>query len=833
MEDRVVPAFDLIVKDNGGVNVDITVDESQPQLTVFTPNASGAILDIASVKLSLGPTNVRITSGSAGTETGNITFLGSGTNFTYSGTNSVDLTIRTDPSSTQGTVQLDGLTFDLGTKVDLTIDTSATNADINLGNNAEILGANALILNSGTGKIALDTNRVESQVAVLQAGTVFTGGVPLSIVGNSSVTMNAQIDLTGNKLAIHAEPGTISLNGAVSGANDFDLFGTTVQINAPIGAGATPLANLTFNGNGFGTSTVTHGPHAISAAAIRIGNAFAFDRVIFNGGTGTLTGHVFVNFDGALAPGGIGTVGTLSIDGSLTFNSGEFAIDLGTTPDRISIVSRNRQVQILGSSDLRIVGSTGSLPGPGLFEVIEMDIGGTLSGSFLNAPLNGPFVLGNDAIRVTNYGPDFMGIVQIPAAPGGIFSSNDSDGTRYTIKLSGPGEMAAFDQLPPNFFQSPQIVLRNTTLASQLSITTVANASDAFVGVGNVVVNGSLGKLIAPKADFAGRFDSTGPIGAIKMRDFFTGFGMHIGGTSADKTTMTLRGWTGPIQLAGQLTSLTASGDIVGSLTADKIGTLKARNVFGDVTAGSISSIVTTQSYNAKLQTTGPVGAVKVGTVLSHPPGSFWFAPTFKSITAGAIQSLDLFTNYLTSLTVTGNAAAGLAGYVSNSRFTVNGNSGPATGSFGIRTVLVKGTVYGSTFNVKDGNVGTFTVGRFVFSNLYLDYFAGPTFDVGGGFETPTAFKLGKFATTAITAGNRDLDLNWAFVGSQIAADTIGTVRLSGVDTDNTGVAFGIKFRTAAASVQAKTAGPSVLPLNTNLQATPLSLAGDFFLLDV
>jgi len=226
------------------------------------------------------------------------------------------------------------------------------------------------------------------------------------------------------------------------------------------------------------------------------------------------------------------------------------------------------------------------------------------------------------------------------------------------------------------------------------------------------------------------------------------------------------------------------------------------------------------------------VGSVKIGTILTDPSGSAWFAPSFKSITAGAIQDLDLFANFLTTLTVTGNAAAGLAGYVTNSRFTLNGNSGPATGSFGLKTVVVKGNVLGSTFDVQEGNVGTFTVGRFNSSNLYLDYVPGATFDVGG-FETPTAFKLGRFITTAITAGNPDLDLNWAFVGSQIAADTIGTVRLSGVDTDNTGTAFGIKFRTAAASVQTRTAGPMALPLNKNLTAGALAQAGDFFLLDV
>jgi len=498
MEDRVVPAFDLLVMDNGGTNKLIDLDFSQPGLVVVSPADTGAILDLSVLQQLLETMNVRVMTGSSGSESGDINITGAGGNLDYSGAASRDLTLRPDPSALSGRVLIDSLAFNLGGQVNLAIDTSAKNGRMDLLS-VTIANAMSVNLDAGTGDIFLTSQQIDARgPTVLRAATVSAPGPTLTIVGDSQVTVNAAIDLAGNNLAIHAEGGTVSLNGPVAGANDLDLFAAAVQINAAIGTGATPIARLTFHGNGFGTSTVTHGPNPIAAAAIHIGNAFAFDRVIFNGGTGTLTGNVTVDFDGVLAPGGIGAVGTLTIDGNLKFADGEFAIDLGPTPDLVVLVGMNQHVNILGTSALRTVDSTGKLPGPGDFFVIEVN--GPLSsvnGSFINAPVDAPFLLGTDAIRVTHYGP-FMSIGQVPAAPGGVVSSSDFDGTRYTIKLTGPGEMATFGE---------QIVLRNTTLASQLSVTTVANASDAFVGLGNVVVNGSLGKLIAPKADFSGRFE--------------------------------------------------------------------------------------------------------------------------------------------------------------------------------------------------------------------------------------------------------------------------------------------------------------------------------------
>ena len=155
--------------------------------------------------------------------------------------------------------------------------------------------------------------------------------------------------------------------------------------------------------------------------------------------------------------------------------------------------------------------------------------------------------------------------------------------------------------------------------------------------------------------------------------------------------------------------------------------------------------------------------------------------------------------------------------------------------SSGLKTMTVAGNVRCSTFNVKEGNVGTVTVGRFIGSDLFLNYTATTPFNTGGTFDSPTAFKLMKFTTTAVTIGDPNRSLNFAFQGSQIAADTLGTVRLSGLNTGNFGSASGIKFRTAAGSVpgpdgrrnrQSESAAtPDLSPVGL--------LSGDFFFLDV
>ena len=136
---------------------------------------------------------------------------------------------------------------------------------------------------------------------------------------------------------------------------------------------------------------------------------------------------------------------------------------------------------------------------------------------------------------------------------------------------------------------------------------------------------------------------------------------------------------------------------------------------------------------------------------------------------------------------------------------------------------------------MQSGNVKSVKVGRFLNSNLYLDYTAGATFSTGT-FNTASTHTLGSFSTTAATGKDPTNPGNWAFANSQIAADTIKSIRLTGLRTGNGGNEFGIAFRTAGGSVQTKSADvddPINLPLNTNLTPSAGALSGDFFFLDL
>jgi hypothetical protein len=221
---------------------------------------------------------------------------------------------------------------------------------------------------------------------------------------------------------------------------------------------------------------------------------------------------------------------------------------------------------------------------------------------------------------------------------------------------------------------------------------------------------------------------------------------------------------------------------------------------------------------------------VKVGRYLSD--GTWKVTQGINSISAAAISNLNLTARNLGSLSANGTPDGEISGSIYSSAFTLTGDDGTSR-HYGLRTVRATGTVLSSDFSVKAGNVDRVTVGRFLYSNLYLNYTPGGAFNMTGSFNSTTQHKLNRFSTTATTIGDPNNSSNFAFADSEIVADTIGTVRLSGVQTKNFGTAFGIKFRTSATSVQVKSADSVAIPFNTNLTPSGTALANEFFYLDV
>jgi hypothetical protein len=796
LEGRIVPAFTLTIDGDPagstGINADTT---TVPGTTIFSPTATGAVLDMDDIDAALATGDVLVTTGTGGAEAGNVNWVKNSTadDLVYTGFSVRRLTIAPDASSLIGNVTITGPMVNAGS-LDYAIDTTApaTDGSILLGSpnglapSANINNSRSVTLDAGTSTITLNSFNVSAGSGLgtgnihLIADTVNAHASPAQFIESDfgNVTIDARLDI-GQDLTIQCPAGgTIILNGPVdSGA--LRLAASHVILAGDVGGTlGGPFLDLQ-------QGLVEAGPHNLHAGSILIGTAGLGNAILT--GTGTLKGDVTVGPGGTIAPGGLGTVGTLNVVGNLNLQ-GFYAADLGPTSDRIFVtgtVSLDPTTSRLGTTV-----DTGQLTTPG--DVALISFPGTLTGTFANVGAEGRlFVLAEHPYQLTHYGPAASGlaIARAPAAPKGTVTGVQPDGTHFTARLTGGGELVAFDDLAGQL----NVFTRSTTAKSKLTLTGTADASDDRLVINRIRADGPLAAVSAPTGILVGDLTAAGPVKAVTLE--FAPAPITLGGSATDKTTVKVETLGGNLTTPGVVTSLTATGALSGSVTAAAVGTVK--------TPGSISGLVLT------------AGAVK-------------------SITGGDIQGMALTAGSVGSITTTGGGPAHLAGDLYATSLILTGDDG-TRGHYGLKTLSVRGTVQFSTINVQAGNVGTVTVGRFIDSNLFLNYTPIGTFDTGG-FDSAAHFKLTKFTTTAGVIGDPANPFNWSFAGSQIAADTIGTVKLSGLKTANFGAAFGIKGRTAVGTVQVTTAdvtGDPDLSFNSNLATGAAALAGDFFYLDV
>jgi hypothetical protein len=687
------------------------------------------------------------------------------------------------------------------------------------------------------------------------------------------------------------------VDAATAGEPDLTVAAGTVVFEQSVGAAA-GLKSLTIR---HGNTTVQG--NTLTAATITLFDPLFDDPDQSTPATlgiaGTVTGNIIAmataNGRGNLAPGGLNKVGTMTVRGDITLD-GDFELDLAVTPggptDRLIVVDNpttagptEGNITIGAASNLGQFGVGQAPAGP--TSVVHADA--VVTGQFANAPDGTNLLVGTDYVTVTY--PGTQDVLVTPAAgQGKVVKGADEDGTLYTVTLTGPGTLVSGKDRFGNRF----LVVRDATSASKLAISTKVNGSDDLVTFGaGILVNGALASLAAPKVNIGDQFRATGPVAVASFRDFLDqgGPGISLGGTVLNKTAITARNIFDDVTVGATLTSLKVAQTLgapffnpVGpnpSVTAPAIGTVTAKAAVADIiTPGKLASLVVAGDYDGKvtaaaigkfqaaggtatLHATGAPGVVgSVGTVLSSGPngltldvaaakvgpvsvaGGLFTSNTgwdvtggITSLTAGML-SANITAGFLGTVLVKGNLTTGLSGDIQSSTITLTGNDGTA-GHYGIKSLTAKGTVNFSLFDVKAGNVGPVTVGRFLNSQLYLNYTphdpGTEAFNTGGTFGAGT-FKLSAFKTTAVPLNDSTNPLNWAFANSEVAADTIGTVTLSGLQTDNSGTAFGIKIRTAGAAVKVQAADDPGVPLNVNLtpdsQAPFTAIAGDFFFID-
>ena len=316
-------------------------------------------------------------------------------------------------------------------------------------------------------------------------------------------------------------------------------------------------------------------------------------------------------------------------------------------------------------------------------------------------------------------------------------SFTDSDGDKYTISLTGPGQarIALDDPDGDGKGSIAAILLSNTTSTSSLTVfVTKATTGDGEVSIGRVTGTGSLSSFSAAKSDLiVNGFSFDGFVGQVIVDDVLNGADIVVGGVLANATKFTL----GDVAAGTEL----RSGATVSALTA--------QSFLGDlIQAPAITALtVNAGSFPADLNV---VNAVKTLTLKAGGASGDWFAASFGtvSITGGgfsgslrsnATTSQLGTTPALSSLTITGGNLAG--------RINAEGLIG--TLKVSKNSAAVGGTIQNAT--IAASGFSQITVGRDLVNSVVLaGARLGADLQLGGSGTDVDSFGAGTIKAVSV-----------------------------------------------------------------------------------
>ncbi len=173
------------------------------------------------------------------------------------------------------------------------------------------------------------------------------------------------------------------------------------------------------------------------------------------------------------------------------------------------------------------------------------------------------------------------------------------------------------------------MTLDGTDATSSLTVKVAHSAQTAFT---NVLVNGSLGSIIAKTSNIIGTVTTTGSLNSLFL-NYVASSAINVGGGSGALAVNFSRVLDTSITSAIPISSLTAvayldTDGVPDYITAPSVGTVKVKGTFG-------GTIVTTQVASIKagsLQGANILASNKIGTVVS---GSITDSTLFAGITPG------------------------------------------------------------------------------------------------------------------------------------------------------------------------------------------------------
>lgn len=225
--------------------------------------------------------------------------------------------------------------------------------------------------------------------------------------------------------------------------------------------------------------------------------------------------------------------------------------------------------------------------------------------------------------------------------------------------------------------------------------------------------------------------------------------------------------------------SLQSGGDFGGTLTLNNPGN-------GD----ALGNARVNGSVTGPWTVTGSTGSVSVGSTAASWLGNF----------GGSVRSLVVGGDLAGSLSAV-NAGSLRVGSMTGANIALTQPN--VAGAIALRSLNARGAISGSNLRADAGEIGSVVAGSISNSTIY----AGVAPGEGAGLpDAPTDF-IAPATIRSVTVRNRT---GPSFVGSDIAAQTLGTMNLGVIQTANGGVPFGLAAGSIASVTAADAAGARI-----------------------
>ncbi len=688
---------------------------------------------------------------------------------------------------------------------------------------------------SGAWTLSGDVNSITAQK--LNAWTLNDPTSTLTNLQVSDTATNANLDV--------GKIGTLHADGWLGGEIRFGSFndgsigqgGLTNVTMDEIPGSNTGVNNLTVAGNVItSTLTLTRGPvntlkvngswQGSSLTAATVDTLTVLGDVVSAGSTASsfkILGAAGANQSlGAFLVGGQfnaanfevvgGDVGKIQINGALT--NGNLNIDTGNVTQLTlpgSLVSSTINVGNLISAV-----STG----PWVNTALNCQIIGTffVNGDILGSGGNRSVV---NAQTNINAGTIPLGIVSFTVtgnitntdltARNGIQNFNVGtassggliDNTNIVVNNTGPGDFLDGQIQEMNIGSLVSSVLSANSLGVGIIRGSVVNSDIFSAGRGGDVT----GKLALQSLHVEGDWISSSFLSGLGI-GAITGDGIVAGGNflvTGDSSSITAGDWLGSSLQTNGLASFVVQGNT-------------GRGLAGDFAAwNGTPSLLSVTSATPSMKTLSVAGSIQ-GSLMEVAPSvqSFRAGGVSQNLGFGIAYSLNTSIGALsagnwqnTGLT-TNAIGTWQVGNLSGSLINILGSAGGATNQ-ALGTFQASGTVGQSTFQIAVGNVGSFTAGQFVQSNLLAGYRLPRPFDAKTPPSSPSLYWTANSSINTLTTTSPGPSFNQ----SNVAAAKLGTIRLSGVAASASPptTTYGILFRRSTGpGTPIRIAGRRVLP---------------------